>query len=107
MRVGQWLTEPAHVRRVVDEVADVASIGLGKVRDDHVADFVTEAIIPRFREEPVAPLAGTLLGEVVHDNLHHGLVDLAVDELHDWLVEHPRRSPRCSCSGRPGGRPTG
>ena len=89
MRVGQWLTEPAHVRRVVDEVADVASIGLGKVRDDHVADFVTEAIIPRFREEPVAPLAGTLLGEVVHDDLHHGLVDLAVDELHDWLVEHP------------------
>ena len=89
LRVGQWLTEPDHVRRVVDEVADVASIGLGKVSDDHVADFVTEAIIPRFREEPVAPLAGTLLGEVVHDDLHHGLVDLAVDELHDWLVEHP------------------
>ena len=37
----------------------------------------------------MAPLAGTLLGEVVHDDLHHGLVDLAVDELHDWLVEHP------------------
>ena len=89
LRVGQWLAEPAHVRRVVDEVADVATIGLGKVRDDHVADFVTEAIIPRFREEPVAPLAGSLLAEVVHDDLHHGLVDLAVDELHDWLVDNP------------------
>ncbi len=89
LRAGQWLAEPSHVRRVVDEVAEVASIGLGKVRDDHVADFVTEAIIPRFREEPVAPLAGSLLAEVVHDDLHHGLVDLAVDELHDWLVENP------------------
>jgi len=89
LRTGQWLAEPAHVRRVVDEVADVASIGLSKVRDDHVADLVTEAIIPRFREEPVAPLAGSLLSEVVRDDLHHGLVDLALDELHDWLVEHP------------------
>ena len=25
LRVGQWLAEPAHVRRVVDEVAEVAS----------------------------------------------------------------------------------
>src|SRR3954471_12462137 len=38
-RVGEWLAEPAHVRRVVDEVSEVAAIGLGKVRDQHVADF--------------------------------------------------------------------
>ena len=89
LRVGQWLAEPAHVRRVVDEVAEVASIGLGKVRDEHIADFVTDALIPRFREEPLAPLAGGLLAEVVRDDVHHGLVDLTVDELHRWLVEHP------------------
>jgi uncharacterized membrane-anchored protein YjiN (DUF445 family) len=88
-RVGEWLGEPAHVRRVVDEVSEVAAIGLGKVRDDHVADFVTEALIPRFREEPVAPLAGTLLAEMVDDDVHHGVVDLGLDELHDWLTEHP------------------
>src|SRR5580765_1885200 len=28
LRVGQWLIEPVHVRRVVDEFAEVASIGL-------------------------------------------------------------------------------
>ncbi len=89
LRVGQWLAEPAHVRRVVDEVADVASIGLGKVRDEHIADFVTAALIPRFREEPIAPLAGSLLAEVVRDDVHRHLVDLTVDELHRWLVEHP------------------
>src|SRR6186997_2132396 len=50
-RVGRWLAEPAHVRRVVDEVSEVAAIGLGKIRDEHVSDLVTEALIPRFREE--------------------------------------------------------
>jgi uncharacterized membrane-anchored protein YjiN (DUF445 family) len=88
-RVGAWLADPAHVRRVVDEVSEVAAIGLGKVRDEHVSDLVTEALIPRFREEPVAPLAGGLLAEVVRDGVHQGVVDLALDELHGWLLEHP------------------
>ncbi len=88
-RVGQWLSDPVHARRVVDEFADVAVIGLGKVRDDHIADLVTEALVPRFREEPLAPLLGGLLGEMVRDDLHHGLVDLALEELHEWLERNP------------------
>src|SRR3954453_15424848 len=88
-RVGEWLAEPAHLRPVVDEISEGAAIGLGKVRDEHIADFVPEALVPRFREEPLAPLAGTLLAEMVDDDLHHGLVDLGLDELHDWLMEHP------------------
>ncbi len=89
LRVGQWLSEPANARRVVDEVADVAAIGLGKVRDEHVADLVTEALVPRFREEPISPLLGGLLQEMVRDDLHHGLVDLALEELQGWLEENP------------------
>ena len=88
-RVGEWLGEEAHARRVVDEFAEVAVIALGKVRDDHVADLVTQALVPRFREEPISPLLGTTLMEVLRDDLHHGLVDLAVDELHSWLVDNP------------------
>jgi uncharacterized membrane-anchored protein YjiN (DUF445 family) len=88
-RVGAWLDDPEHVRRVVDEVAEVAVIGLGKVRDEHVSDLVTEALVPRFREEPVAPLAGGLLAEAVRDGVHQGVVDLALDELHGWLLENP------------------
>ena len=88
-RIGQWLAEPENARRVVREVADVASIGLGKVRDEHIADLVSEALVPRFREEPISPLLGGLLGEMVRDDLHHGLVDLALEELHQWLLENP------------------
>ncbi|WP_426245076.1 DUF445 domain-containing protein [Nocardioides sp. LHG3406-4] len=88
-RVGAWLTDEANARRVVDEIADVAAIALGKVRDDHIEDFFTEALLPRFREEPIAPLAGGLLAEVVADDLHHGMVDLVLEELHRWLVKNP------------------
>ncbi|HYH73757.1 MAG TPA: DUF445 domain-containing protein [Nocardioides sp.] len=88
-RVGDWLVDPANARRVVDEVADVAAIALGKVRDDHIADLVTQALVPRFRDEPIAPLLGTTLMEVLRDDLHHGVVDLVLDEMHRWLVDNP------------------
>ena len=88
-RVGDWLVDPANARRVVDEVADVAAIALGKVRDDHIADLVTQALVPRFRDEPIAPLLGTTLMAVLRDDLHHGVVDLVLDEMHRWLVDNP------------------
>ena len=83
-RLGEWLSDPVQAKRVVDEVADVAAIGLGKVRDDHIVSLVNDALVPRFREEPIAPLVGGLLDEALRDDLHHGLVDLALAELHDW-----------------------
>ena len=88
-RVGAWLAQPANARRVVDEVADVAAIALTKVRDDHIEALVRDALTPRFREEPIAPLLGGLLSEALRDDLHHGLVDLALEELHGWLLENP------------------
>jgi uncharacterized membrane-anchored protein YjiN (DUF445 family) len=89
LRVSRWLAEEAHRRRVVDEVSDVAAIGLAKVTDAQVEELLTEALVPRFREEPVAPLLGGLLAETVHDKLHHGLVDLVLTELQRWLAENP------------------
>ncbi len=88
-RLAAWLGDEAHARRVVKEVAEVASIALGRVRDEHVEALVVEALVPRFREEPIAPLLGGLLDEAVRDGVHHGLVDLLVAELHDWLRENP------------------
>jgi uncharacterized membrane-anchored protein YjiN (DUF445 family) len=88
-RAATWLAVPANATRVVEEVADLAAIGLAKVRPDHIESLVNDALVPRFREEPVAPLLGGLLDEALADDLHHGLVDLALSELHDWLIANP------------------
>jgi uncharacterized membrane-anchored protein YjiN (DUF445 family) len=88
LRVGLWLSEEENARRLADEVATVAAAALSRVRDDHIEALVTEALVPRFREEPIAPLLGTALSEALADDLHHGLVDLALVELHGWLVDH-------------------
>ena len=88
-RAGAWLSEEANARRVVDEVSVMAAAALGRVRDDHVSDLITEALVPRLHDEKFAPLLGGLLSEALDDDLHRGLVDLALVELHGWLVDNP------------------
>jgi uncharacterized membrane-anchored protein YjiN (DUF445 family) len=51
-----------------------------------MAALVQDAVLPRFREEPISPIAGSLLEEIVRDGAHHGLVDLALEEAHRWLL---------------------
>lgn len=89
LRVARWLSVPAHAKRAVDEVAEVAVIGLGRVRDEHIEELMRDVLVPRFREEPIAPILGSLLEETVRDRLHHGLIDMGLAELHRWLVENP------------------
>ena len=87
-RVAAWLAEPANARRVGREVTEVAAIGLAKVKDHHIVETVDQVLVPRFREEPIAPILGSFVVEAVRDDLHHGLVDLALEELHQWLVHN-------------------
>ena len=89
-RVGAWIRERPNARRVVDEAASVGVIGLTKLKDDDVADVVREVIIPRFLDEPVAPVAGRFLAEIVADQAHHSLVDLSLEELSRWLRNNER-----------------
>ena len=91
---------------MVDEVAEVAAIALSKVRDEHIESLVKDALVPRFREEPISPLLGGLLAEALRDDLHHGLVDLALSELRDWLEENPRTVQDVIGERARGGPPT-
>ncbi len=87
-RVGTWLSEPGHVRRLVDVGARVGSDALARVKADDVRTVVDAAIVPRLREEELGPVAGQLLESVLADDAHRGLVDLGLAELERWLVEH-------------------
>jgi uncharacterized membrane-anchored protein YjiN (DUF445 family) len=87
-RVGAWLAQTDNSRRVVDELSSVLRIGLSRVRDEDMVVLVEEALVPRLMEEPISPLAGSLLEEIVRDRAHQGLVDLALDEAYRWLTEN-------------------
>ncbi|MFQ6171418.1 DUF445 domain-containing protein [Oryzobacter sp. R7] len=88
-RVGEWLGSPAHRRRVMTEVVRVARAGLGRLSDEEVRSIVEDFLVPRLVREPAAPIAGALLADVVADRTHHGVVDLALEELHAWLGANP------------------
>ncbi|MGL5859829.1 MAG: DUF445 domain-containing protein [Phycicoccus sp.] len=88
-RFGVWLGDPAHRRRVMTETAAITRAALANLDDAEVRTLVEHVLVPRLVAEPLAPVAGALLDGVVRDRTHHGLVDLVVRQLHDFLRENP------------------
>ncbi|MGH1562976.1 DUF445 domain-containing protein [Mumia sp. DW29H23] len=88
LRVGRWLANPMHARRVVEIGSRVLRDGLARISDDDVAAIVREVIVPRLKAEELSPAAGQALGEIVRDGAHHGVVDIVVEEMHRWLLEN-------------------
>ncbi len=91
LRVGRWLADEAHSARVVQEASRMLRRVLARVRDEDIAVLVTEEMLPRLADEPLSEVAGRLLEEIVAEQAHHGLVDLALNETHRWLGANPDR----------------
>jgi uncharacterized membrane-anchored protein YjiN (DUF445 family) len=89
-RLGGWLIEPEHSTRVVTEVAALLRTGLAQISDDDIDYLIRHELLPRLADEPLAPLAGQLLGDLVEDGAHHGLVDLLLNEAHRWLTDNEK-----------------
>jgi uncharacterized membrane-anchored protein YjiN (DUF445 family) len=87
-RAAEWLREPANAARVVAEGSQVLTLALDRLRDSDVEALVAEVLLPRLASEPISPIAGNLLTEILRDDAHHGLVDLALEEGHHWLVHN-------------------
>jgi uncharacterized membrane-anchored protein YjiN (DUF445 family) len=87
-RVGAWIAVEANARRAADEVASVLGLALARVADADAVAMIEAAVLPRLIAEPVSPVAGSLLQEIVRDGAHHGLVDLALDEALRWLGQN-------------------
>ncbi len=87
-RIGVWLNDPVNAAKVIREGSQLLTTGLRRLRDEDVQALVEEVLLPRLKQEPISPIAGNMLAEVLRDNAHHGLVDLGLDELHRWLVHN-------------------
>jgi uncharacterized membrane-anchored protein YjiN (DUF445 family) len=89
-RVGAWISQEPNAERVAAEVAVAIGGALEVLRDDDVQDLLERTVLRPLAEAPVGPPLGQLLGRVVDDGSHHGLVDLAVDETRRWLAANRR-----------------
>lgn len=88
LRLALWLSEEPNAKRVVDEVSTVVADGLSRISNQHIVEIIQDGFVPRLREEQIAPLLGGTLQAALDDGVHHGLVDLALVELHGWLEEN-------------------
>ena len=68
--------------------------------DEDVRAIIEQAVLPRLAQEPISSLAGGLLDQVVRDEAHVGLVDLALDEIRAGSSTTRTSSSRSSPSGR-------
>lgn len=84
-RVGQWLAQRPNAERVAAEAAVAVRAGVEVLRDEDVRAALEEAVLSRLAAAPVSPALGRALAGIVQDGAHHGLVDLAVGELREWL----------------------
>ena len=89
-RVARWLEVEENAQRAVREGATAFSTALTRLKPDDVEAIVVDVLIPRLMNEPISPVAGPFLAEVVADKAHHGFVDLVVDEGHRWLIDNPQ-----------------
>ena len=88
-RIGTWLGDPGNRHRAMVEVVRVSRAGLGRLSDDEVQALVRDFLLPRLVNEPISPIAGTLLEGIIDEQTHKGLVDLGLEELRSWLTENP------------------
>ncbi|WP_239097693.1 DUF445 domain-containing protein [Kytococcus sedentarius] len=90
-RVAGWASDPDHARTVVTEALPALRRALRAADTETVRELAAEQLLPRLAQEPLAPLAGRWLQEVLRTRSHHRLVDLVVDELVSWLEANPDR----------------
>lgn len=100
-RLGRWLEDEGHSTRVVAEVATATGKALRVLHPDEVRSLVLGSMLPRLVEEPLSPVAGRLLEEIVRDGAHHGLVDIALVEAHSWLSSNQRTVARVMAARAP------
>ena len=76
-------------RELITEIARGGARALERVADEDVHDFLEQLLLPRLAQEPISPIAGSLLEGVVDGGSHTGLVDLGIDEITRWLRDNP------------------
>jgi uncharacterized membrane-anchored protein YjiN (DUF445 family) len=85
-RLGAWLAEPEHAATVAGEMGRALRGLLVVLDDDQMRTMIERVIAERVERTEVSPALGHLLGQVVADRAHTGIVDVLADRTYAWVV---------------------
>jgi uncharacterized membrane-anchored protein YjiN (DUF445 family) len=89
-RGGEWLAEPDHAARVAGELGRALRGLIAVLDDEQMRTMIERLIADRVEHTEVSPALGHLLGQVVADGAHSGIVDVLADRTYAWVVANRR-----------------
>lgn len=85
-RGGEWLADPDHANRVSGEMGRAVRGLIAVLDDEQMRTMIERVISERVERTEVSPALGHLLGQVVADGAHTGIVDVLADRMYAWVV---------------------
>lgn len=85
-RLGKWLSDPAHARRVAAETATVLRVLVELLNDDEVHQLIDRMIMRRIAEPQWGPPVGRMLQTVLSENRQEAMIQLLADRAFQWSL---------------------
>lgn len=85
-RLGKWLSEPSHARRVAAETATVLRVLVELLRDEDVQQVIDRLIVRRVAEPQWGPPVGRVLATLLAENRQEALIQLLADRAFQWSL---------------------
>ncbi len=85
-RGGEWLSDGEHASAVAGELGRALRGLIAVLDDDQMRTAIEQVIADRVERTEVSPALGHLLGQVVSDGAHSGIVDVLADRTYAWVV---------------------
>jgi uncharacterized membrane-anchored protein YjiN (DUF445 family) len=85
-RLGTWLSQPEHAARVAGEMGRALRGLIAVLDDEQMRTMIERVLAERVERTEVSPALGHLLGQVVADGAHTGIVDVLAERTYAWVV---------------------
>jgi uncharacterized membrane-anchored protein YjiN (DUF445 family) len=87
-RAGEWLAQPQNADRVAGELGRALRGLLAVLDEEQMRTSIEKVITERVERTEVSPALGHLLGHVVEDRAHTGIIDVLADRTYNWVSEN-------------------
>ena len=87
-RAGEWLSQQENAEQVAGELGRALRGLLAVLDEEQMRTSIEQVLSERVERFEVSPMLGHLLGQVVADQAHRGILDVLAERTHNWVVEN-------------------